>query len=138
MNRFRDKFQHFMIGRYGMDQLGQFMMTMVLALIVINLFVRAALPSMILDTLELAGLFGMYFRMFSKNVGKRYRENQAYMGMRFHVMDRWQKLVFRFREGRKYHIFKCPGCSQRIRIPRGHGKVSIHCPKCGKDFIKKT
>lgn len=138
MNRFSEKFQRFMIGRYGMDQLGQFMMTMVLVLIVINLFVRAALPSMVLDTLELSGLIGMYFRMFSKNVGKRYRENQVYLGARFRVMDRFQKAGFRFREGRRHHIFKCPGCGQKIRIPRGHGKVSIHCPKCGKDFIKKT
>lgn len=138
MNRIREKFQRFMIGRYGMDQLGQFMMTVVLVLIVINVFIRAYLPSMILDTLELAGLIAMYFRMFSKNIGKRYQENQAYMGMRFYVTEYWRKLKFRFTEGRKYHIFKCPSCKQKIRIPRGHGKVSIHCPKCGNDFIKKT
>ena len=60
-----------------MDQLGQFMVSAVLVVIVVNLFVRAALPSMILNMLELAGLFAMYFRMFSKNVGQRYQENQA-------------------------------------------------------------
>ena len=79
LNRLREKFQRFMIGRYGMDQLGQFMVSAVLVVIVVNLFVRAALPSMILNMLELAGLFAMYFRMFSKNVGQRYQENQAYL-----------------------------------------------------------
>ena len=138
MNRFRERFQRFMIGRYGMDQLGQFMVTAALVLIVINLLIRAALPSMILDVLELALLIGMYFRMFSKNIGKRYQENQAYMGMRFYITEYWRKLKFRFSEGRSYRIFNCPKCRQKIRIPRGHGKVSIHCPKCGTDFVKKT
>ena len=49
LNRLREKFQRFMIGRYGMDQLGQFMVSAVLVVIVVNLFVRAALPSMILN-----------------------------------------------------------------------------------------
>ena len=127
-----------MIGRYGVDQLGQFMISAALVLIVINLFVRAALPSMILDLLEMALLAAMYFRMFSRNVGKRFAENQAYMRRRFYVTEFWKKIKFRFTEGRKYRIFKCPNCSQKIRIPRGHGKVSIRCPKCGVDFVKKT
>lgn len=91
LNRLRDKFQRFMIGRYGMDQLGQFMVSAVLVVIVINLFVRAALPSMILNMLELAGLFAMYFRMFSKNVGQRYQENQAYLRKRFYVTEYWKR-----------------------------------------------
>ena len=127
-----------MIGRYGMDQLGQFMVWAVLVLIVINLFVRASLPSTILDTLELVGLITMYFRMFSKNVGKRYQENQVFLRMRFYVTEYWRKVKFSFTQGRTYRIVKCPNCGQKIRIPRGHGKVSIHCPKCKPDFIKKT
>ena len=121
-----------------MDQLGQFMVWAVLVLIVINLFVRASLPSTILDTLELVGLITMYFRMFSKNVGKRYQENQVFLRMRFYVTEYWRKVKFSFTQGRKYRIFKCPNCGQKTRIPRGHGKVSIHCPKCKTDFIKKT
>ncbi len=37
-----------------------------------------------------------------------------------------------------FRFFKCPACSQRIRVPRGKGKVEITCPKCGNRFIKKT
>ena len=33
---------------------------------------------------------------------------------------------------------KCPQCGQKIRIPRGCGKVEIHCPKCSASFIKKV
>lgn len=39
MNKIREKFQRFMIGRYGMDQLGQFIMYAVLVLVFLNVVV---------------------------------------------------------------------------------------------------
>lgn len=138
MNKIREKLQRFMIGRYGMDQLGQFIMYAVLVLVFLNVVVRVRVLSSFLYILELSGFFFLYFRMFSKNVGKRYQENQAYLRLRFYVTEYFRKIKFRFTEGRKYRIFKCPNCGQKVRIPRGHGKVSVHCPKCGTDFIKKS
>ncbi|MBS6952732.1 MAG: hypothetical protein KH230_05805 [Enterocloster asparagiformis] len=134
MGKFREKMQRFMIGRYGMDQLNQFLLYAVLAVIVINLFTRIW-P---LEALELAGIVFLYFRMFSRNIGRRYQENQAFLRLSYRVSEPFKKWKFRFQERRHYHIYKCPGCSQKIRIPRGRGKVSIHCPKCGMDFIKKS
>ena len=29
-------------------------------------------------------------------------------------------------------------CGQQLRVPRGRGKISITCPKCGQQFIKKS
>ena len=34
--------------------------------------------------------------------------------------------------------FRCPKCHQKVRVPRGKGKIQITCPKCGEKFIKKT
>ena len=134
MGKFREKLQRFMIGRYGMDQLNQFLLYAVLAVILINLFVRVW-P---LELLELAGIVFLYFRMFSRNISKRYHDNQAFLRMTLRVRAPVKKWQFRFRESRQYHIYKCPSCGQKIRIPRGRGRVSIHCPKCGTDFIKKS
>ena len=134
----REKLQRFMTGRYGADELGRTLNIVVLVSLVVSMF------SGLLPVLSVFYWFGIAlmiyncFRMFSKNVGQRYQENQAYLRKRFYVTEYWKKVKFYFAEGRRYRIFKCPGCSQKIRIPRGHGKVSIHCPKCGKDFIKKT
>ena len=103
-----------MIGRYGMDQLGQFIMYAVLVLIFLNVVVRVRILSSFLYILELAGFFLLYFRMFSKNVGKRYQENQVYLRLRFYVTEYFRKIKFRFTEGRKYRIFKCPDCGQTV------------------------
>ena len=40
--------------------------------------------------------------------------------------------------GKVYRYFKCPHCRQSIRVPRGRGRISITCPKCGTSFIKKS
>ena len=138
MNRFREKLQRFMIGRYGMDQLGRFLFKVLCVLVVLNVFVRFGVLALAVNVLELAVIVLLYFRMFSKNVNRRWQENQAYLRMQFYVSEYFKRLRFRFTEGRKYRIFPCPGCGQKVRIPRGHGKVSIHCPKCGTDFIKKS
>ena len=138
MKQLREKFRIFMIGRYGMDQLGQSMAWAVLLLLLLNVMIRGRLPSLLLEAFAFIGLITVYLRMFSKNISRRYQENQIFLRYRFYVTEYWKKMRFRLTEGRKYRIFKCPGCKQRVRIPRGHGRVSIHCPKCGTDFIRKS
>lgn len=130
----RQKFQTFMIGRYGSDQLNQFLCGVFLVMIVLNIFVH----SRIIYTLEFLPLFLIYFRMFSRNISQRFKENQKYMDYRFYVTEWFKKLKFRANEAKTYHIYKCPSCGQKIRIPRGRGKVQIRCPKCGTEFIKKS
>jgi predicted phosphohydrolase len=39
---------------------------------------------------------------------------------------------------RDHRYFDCPRCRQRVRVPRGKGKISISCPKCHEKFVKKT
>lgn len=138
MDKFRERFRKFMIGRYGMDQLGRFLTGAVLALCVVRIFLPFFLLRRITGILIWAGVIIFYLRFFSRDIGKRYKENEVYLRYQFYVTEKWRKWRFQFEERRKYHIFRCPGCGQKVRIPRGRGRVSIHCPKCGRDFIKKS
>lgn len=134
MKRLKEKIDRFMIGRYGMDRLNQFLAILVLILVAIDLFTH----SKVIYWLELIGLVLFYFRMISKNFKAREKENQIYLSLYLKAQDMVMKWKFRFEQSRKYHIYKCPNCGQKIRIPRGKGKISIHCPKCNIDFIRKS
>lgn len=134
MSEWRKKMERFMIGRYGPDQFSRFLNGCVVVLLVLDLFVRWR----ILYTLALLLLFYSYFRIFSKNTSARFRENEWYLGHRFRFMERMNEWRSKVQQARKYHIYRCPGCGQKLRIPRGRGKIQIHCPKCQTDFVKKS
>ncbi len=134
LRRWRMSFARFMVGRYGNDELNRFLSGAILVLIAVNLFARTN----VLFFLELALLIWIYFRMFSKKTGRRFKENQTYLRLRFQVTEGWKKWPARVKEARRYKIFRCPNCGQKLRIPRGHGKISIHCRRCGHDFAGKS
>ncbi len=134
MDNLKDKFRRFMVGRYGMDELNRFLTIMTAVLIGANLFARSS----ILFWMELICVILVYGRMFSRNTGRRFQENQRFLRYEFYGKEYVRNLKFRWKEARRYKIFRCPGCGQRIRIPRGHGKVQIHCKSCGNDFLGRS
>lgn len=79
-----------------------------------------------------------YVRIFSRNISKRYDENQRYLAKTQKIRT-WINKQKSLRQQRKiYHIYTCPGCKQKIRVPKGKGKIEIRCPKCGTTFVKKS
>ena len=130
----RDKIYRFMQGRYGTDDFYKFLFWVALIGIVINWFFKSQLLSFAV-TLILA--YAMY-RVLSKNHSVRYAENQRYLQATAKIrywFDQQKKLM----EERKYHhIYTCPKCRQKIRIPKGKGKIMIRCPKCHHEFQKRS
>lgn len=131
---FRDRIANWMSGRNGMDDLARFESGFVVALLVVSLFSRWGL----LYVVALAVMIHMYFRMFSKNVSKRYEENQKYLNFRYQTVVWWNKKKKHFAQRKMYRFFRCPNCKQEVRVPRGHGRICITCPKCRTEFIKRT
>ena len=130
----RNRFQQFMYGRYGMDQLNRFLSTVALIILVVSMFIRRP----IVEIVALALLFWCYYRMFSKNISKRYAENQKYLGYTQKIRSWFTREKNMMEQRKTHHIYTCPGCGQKIRIPRGKGqKVEIECPKCHEKFIKR-
>ena len=82
--KWRESFRRFMVGRYGSDELNQFLVWVFIAI----LFVRIFVHSRIWYWLELAVIVVIYYRMFSKNTSQRFKENQAYLNLRFRVTER--------------------------------------------------
>ena len=134
MNRFKDKMARFMYGRYGMDQLSRNLSLICLVLLIVTMFVRNNVIYMI----ALVGIAYTYFRVFSRNISRRSEENEKYLKFHYKVVGKLNKIKFRITDSKTHRIFRCPSCSQKIRVPRGKGKISIKCPKCRIEFIKKT
>ena len=135
--RMRESFARFMVGRYGMDYLGKFLVYLSLVLMIINLFVNNS----VLYWLALAVLIYAYFRMFSRNTNQRYRENLKYLELKNRVVGFFRTRGFggpRAKQDPTKKIFKCPGCRQKVRVPRGKGTILITCPKCKAQFQKRT
>ena len=132
--KFRDRFANWMSGRNGMDELARFESGLVLVLLIISLFSRLGL----LYIVALAVMIHMYYRMFSRNVSKRYEENQKFLNLRYNSTVEGNKKKKHFAQRKTYCFFKCPQCKQEVRVPRGHGKICITCPRCRTEFIKRT
>ena len=133
----REKLAKLMYGRYGVDQLGRAMLIFALVLCVLSLFVPRRLSG-IIYYISLILIILMYIRMFSKNIQKRYQENNKYLSLKASFLRKFQREKEIFSQRRFFHFYRCPRCRQRIRIPRGKGRIEIRCPKCSQTFIKKS
>ena len=123
-----------MQGRYGADQMGQMLSAVSMVFLIISLFSR----NQAWFLLAVIGIVYNYFRMFSKNISKRYAENQKYLKMTAGIRRNLASWKSQLAQRKIYHIYRCPGCKQKIRVPRGHGKIEIRCPKCNTRFVKKS
>jgi hypothetical protein len=130
----RDKIYRFMAGRNGVDQFTQFQSIVVLVLLVLGLITRWGIFSM----LALVLMVYMYFRVLSRNTVKRQAENRKYLNFRYDCTVKWNRFKKRTRQRRDYRFYKCPMCRQEVRVPKGHGKIEITCPKCRENFIRKS
>lgn len=134
----KEKLIRFMQGRYGVDTFSKFLLILGLAVVLVSSIFSGKTSGMICYILGWILIIYCYFRMFSKNVTKRYAENQTFLAKtgRIRGFFRDQKSIWKQRK--TYHIYKCPGCGQKIRIPKGKGKIEVRCPKCSTSFIKKS
>ena len=129
-----EKFARFMMGRYGGDKLNIY-------LLFTGLFFSIT-----------STLFGFYpfilvsyalwiyalFRMFSRNIGARQKELYSFMKF-ISPIESWFKFrKTKFNGRNQYTYFSCPKCKQKIRAPKGRGKIMVTCQKCKNQFEKKV
>ena len=102
----KEKFMRFMQGRNGVDQFARFTMGVALAAIVLTVFTgtRSGIGAF-LDLFGMAAIVYTYFRIFSKNISKRYQENQKYLQMTDKLRARFQKEKRMMSQRKDYHIY---------------------------------
>lgn len=125
-------FQRFMYGRYGTDQFSRFLSIAALVLLVFSFLLRP------FYYIGFVLMIYSYFRVFSRNFYARQQENQRFLQLRYKATGWFSKMKKRFDQRKVYRYFSCPHCRQELRVPKGRGKISINCPKCGTQFIRKS
>ena len=134
----KEKLIRFMQGRYGIDQLSKYLLITGLAVVHLSALFGEAAVSKLIYIFGWGVVIYCYFRIFSRNVQKRYAENQAYLMKTYKIRNWFQNQINIWQQRKVYHIYTCPSCKQKIRIPKGKGKIEVRCPKCGTTFIKKS
>ena len=130
----REKIYRFMQGRYGVDQLYRFIFFLAIVLMLINNFLKNPMLNLVIYSLLILDIF----RMLSKNHSARYAENQKYLQLTAKFRYRLDQQKKLWQERKYHHIYTCPKCKQKIRIPKGKGKIMVCCPKCHFDFQKRS
>ena len=88
--------------------------------------------------LGLALLIWQYYRMFSRNIPARTAEHYKFYTIKGNIQGWLRQKRTQWNNRKIYHYYTCPQCRQKLRVPRGRGRIQISCPRCGTQFIKKS
>jgi len=138
----RQKMMQFMQGRYGTDTLNKHLLVLAMILVVLSMFLRSVTLVYNFLTIAIYVILGInIWRTFSRNIYARYNENQRYTAWFNNMSAPWRRHQ-NLRNKRKADpanaYFRCPSCGQMVRVPKGRGKITITCPKCRREFSKRT
>lgn len=129
----RNFLSRFMAGRYGTDQLNTALLVTYLALYLISLFTDWTF----LYWIALVLVFVTLFRCLSRKVDSRRAENAKFMQLVRPIQRGFRNFRSRVKD-REHRYFKCPRCRQQMRVPRGKGRITVHCRSCGATFEEKS
>lgn len=139
-------------GSYGFDLLSLFL------LILGSLFNFSKYTS----PLGLLIFIVVLFRAFSKNIFKRTNELNKFIDFFNKLLRKFNKEIpynlpsvtfdsfsssfsilknninQKIQYKKQYKILKCPKCKQKLRVPRGKGKITVTCKRCCHEFHAKS
>ena len=134
MGKFKNRLYRFMYGRYGGDTLNKVLIWVYAIWIILCSVVSIFNDSVWFTLLYWLSTFGLvfwiFFRMFSRNITARRKENDRFCG--------FFKLRRNKFKDRKTHVYrKCPHCKAVLRLPKAKGKHFVVCPRCKTRFEVK-
>lgn len=132
LDKIRYTLGRWMYGRYGMDTLSRHLNVLAIALLLLSLLVPLLYP------FALAAMVWSTFRIYSKNIPARTRERDGYARWLSKLQRRHRLMKSRFRDRKTHRFYKCPGCKEYLRVPKGRGEVHITCPGCRTEIVRRT
>jgi len=135
----QDKFNKFMYGRYGLDELSKILIIggAVLSIAAALLNGRIGFFAGLFRFLGLLAVIYGCFRVFSRQTSQRSLEFSAWLRFKGEQQHKAEAAKSRRAQSKDFRFFKCPGCKKWLRVPRGKGKIHINC-RCGYVMYRKT
>ena len=134
MRGFLERLRMFLYGRNGIDALGKFSFAVYLIVAVENVFVRDLNAKTVLFVIQWFIFIVIIFRIFSKNISARRRENESFEKMVYKYKPAFSLLGERVKNIRTKRYRTCPNCKAVSRLPIKRGKHFVKCPKCNIPF----
>lgn len=121
--------------RFRVDEFGIFLVWVGIISSIIAYFAKSSFFS----SLGMVIVIYAIFRSFSRNKLKRGLENQAFKKQFLNpVKDSFKGFKKNDSIDKGHKQVSCPSCSQKLRIPKGKGKIKVKCPKCGTKFEARS
>lgn len=127
----KQKLIAFFSGRNGMDTLAKAVVFPSLVLMLVSGFIPVGWLQYTLNIISLAGIVYGYYRIFSRDLYKRQKENYAFREF-FKIMK------LKWKDRKTYRYYRCPSCHAWMRVPKGRGSIKITCRVCKTKFDKNT
>lgn len=117
----------FMNNRYGIDELYKFFLKILFVLVIINLFIK----NNIISIIEIILIFIMFYRFLSKNITRRNKENKFFLKIKKCLLKPFDNIKRNILD--KNHVYKkCFKCKTILKLPLPNkiGFKVAKCPKC--------
>lgn len=126
--------QRFMIGRHGADQLS----ACLLILSIISMWIGRLVGIGLMATVGYLLLGFGFYRILSRDLGKRRRENNEFLQKSAPLRRKLGFLTRSMKEGSSHRHYVCTQCNKQLRVPRNKGKkvIKVVCPACRNQMKK--
>ncbi len=149
--KFKEKMYRFAYGRYGTDDLYSFSMILfaiiwvaeIIAVMIVPEGVAKTVMTFVFGAVIMFLLSWTMFRMMSRNIARRRRENEIYLTARiavgrFFSFNTSSRTRSANRDDYSYIFRDCTKCGSVLRLPRREGKHKVRCPRCSHEFNVKA
>lgn len=123
-----------MRGRYGYDEFSKALNYFAIVMFILSMILGFGS----FYPVGVIAVFYSLYRTCSRNINARNVEKRAYIKAKSKIIGTFRINIRRFKERKTHKYHKCPFCKTYNRIPRGHGRVLITCPKCGTSFERRV
>lgn len=121
-----------MYGRYGTDTLYYILFAVLVVFWLLGAIVSPwfYLPGWVV-------LVWSIYRVFSRNIAARRRENAVVTGFFIKIKQFFLRQIHRVRDRKTKRYRKCPHCRVVLKLPYQKGTHTVRCPQCKKNFEVK-